>query len=138
MPTNAFIGATKAPSERELSAKLGPAKAAWDQLISELRECGADGQEWGSSSKKLGWSLRVKRGGRVIVYLAPSEGCFLASFALGDRAMRATRTLKLAPATLKALKEAKRYAEGSAVRVEIRSEADVADVIALARVKIEP
>ena len=137
MLTNAFIGATKAPTEPELTAKLGSAKAAWEQLIGELRECGADTEEWGSSSKKLGWSLRVKRRDRVIVYLAPSEGGFLASFALGDKAMRAARALKLAPAVMKVLKEAKRYAEGSAVRLEVKSGADVADVVAVAKLKVE-
>ena len=128
----------KAPTQKELTAKLGAAKPLWDELVAALqRACGTDGAEWGSSSKKTGWSLRVKRKERIIVYLAPSEGCFLASFALGDRAMHAARAIKFGPSVIEVLKDAKRYAEGSAVRLEVRTEQDVADVVALGECNCE-
>lgn len=138
MLTNAFAGSAKAPTQKELTAKLGRAKSLWEELVASLRRvCVADGAEWGSSSTKAGWSLRVKRKERIIVYLAPSDACFLASFALGDRAMHATRAIEFRSSVMKVLKNAKRYAEGSAVRLEVRTAQDVADVIALAKCKCE-
>ena len=135
MLTNAFIGAAKQPTEKELATKLGGAKLLWDELLAGLTQC--DGAEWGSSSKKMGWSLRIKRKDRIIVYLAPSEGCFLASFALGDKAMQAARATMFPAAVMKVLKEAKRYAEGSGVRIEVHSSADVNSVLKLAKIKVE-
>lgn len=136
MLANAFIGAAKQPTDKELAAKLGGAKALWDDLIAGLKtQC--DGAEWGSSSKKLGWSLRMKRKDRIIVYLAPADAAFLASFALGDKAMQAARATKFSAPMKTILKDAKRYAEGSAVRVEVRSAADVDSVLKLAKIKVE-
>jgi uncharacterized protein DUF3788 len=82
--TNAFIGSPKRPTESELSAALGAGKALWDELVDGLARETKLTREWNSYSKKAGWSLRLKRGDRNIVYLSPFRGCFRASFALGD------------------------------------------------------
>jgi hypothetical protein len=69
MSANAFIGKAEEPTEAELAAALGPAKAIWDQLIDDLaEECGIGDQEWNSYSRKAGCSLRLKREQRNIVY----------------------------------------------------------------------
>lgn len=138
MFTNAFIGATAPPTEEELRASLGKAGKLWDQLLERFeRDSGTNGRQWGSSSKKMGWSLRVRRDDRIVVYLSPAKRCFLASFALGDKAIRAACTAKLPADVLKILTEAKRYAEGTAVRIEVRSAADADVVLKLARIKAE-
>jgi hypothetical protein len=135
--TNAFIGKVKAPSNAELDKALGAAKKIWSELLADLAAQGIDVQEWGSSSKKLGWSLRVKRDDRVIVYLAPGEGCFLASFALGSKAMQAARQSDLPQPVIKIMDEAKRYAEGTAVRLNVKTAKDAAAVRKLAKAKLE-
>ena len=92
METNAFIGKAKKPTEEELAAALGPAKAVWDLFIAGLaEENGVDVQEWSSYSRKAGWSLRLKRKKRTIVWLAPCQRCFRVAFILGDKAMKAAR-----------------------------------------------
>jgi hypothetical protein len=137
MPTNAFIGKTEQPTEVELAAALGPAKAAWDKLIANLAdECGIVDQEWNSYSRKAGWALRLKREGRNIVYLSPSEGCFLVSFALGDKAVCAALQVGLPLAVVKIIKESKRYAEGTGVRLEVKSSRDIAALKKLAAIKL--
>jgi hypothetical protein len=138
MLQNAFIGKAEKPTGEGLAAELGPAQALWDQLVTGLaREYGVAVQEWNSYSRKAGWSLRLKRGERNIVYLAPSRGCFLASFALGDKAMQAARRSKLPPGVIKILDEARRYAEGTAVRIEVHAAKDIAIVKKLAAAKLE-
>jgi hypothetical protein len=139
MLQNAFIGKPEKPTDEELAAELGsPSQALWDQLVTGLaREYGVAIQEWNSYSRKAGWSLRLKRGERNIVYLAPSRGCFLASFALGDKAIQAARRSKLPPGAIKILDEARRYAEGTAVRIEVHAAKDIAIVKKLAVAKLE-
>jgi hypothetical protein len=137
MSPNAFIGHAEHPTDSELVSALGPVKALWDQLIDDLAdECGVAGQEWNSYSPKAGWSLRLKREQRNIVYLSPCSGCFRVSFALGDKAVQAARQSKLPPRVLKIINEAKRYAEGTGVRLEVKASKDLAAVKKLAAIKL--
>ena len=137
MLPNAFAGKAERPTPQELEARLGPAMALWDRLVSSLsEENGVAGQEWSSYSPKAGWSLRLKRGERNIVYLSPSQGCFMASFALGDKAMEVARNAKFSPSVVRILSEARRYAEGAAVRIEVRAASDVEVVGKLAAIKL--
>jgi len=59
------------------------------------------------------------------VYLTPSDGCFMASFALGDKAVEAVRRSGLPPRVIRILDEAKKYAEGTAVRIDVTAARDI-------------
>jgi hypothetical protein len=137
MGTNAFVGSATQPSDVELSAVLGVKRALWDELLEKLRALGVDGREWSSYSHKSGWALKVLQKKRVIVYLSPLKGGFRASFALGDRAVEQALASKLPARVIKVIREARRYAEGTAVRLEVNSHADVAAVLKLATIKME-
>ena len=135
---NAFIGKKTKPTEAELAAALGSAKAVWDELVAGLAsECGADVQEWNSYSPKAGWSLRLKHKKRVIVYLAPCEGCFRVAFVLGDKAVKAARESKLPERVMKIIDEAPRYPEGTGVRLEVKARKDIGVIKKLAAIKME-
>jgi ketosteroid isomerase-like protein len=137
MLPNAFIGKPNPPTDAELNAALGDAKAFWDQLIATLVEqLSLDGKEWNSYSRRAGWALRLQYRRRNIVYLSPCQGCFAASFALGDKAVAAARADKLPKSVVQIIDEAKRYAEGTAVRIEVRAAEDVAVVRKLAAIKL--
>jgi hypothetical protein len=133
MLPNPFIGRPAAPGDDDLSAELGAARVLWDQLIADLALPTA---EWHSYSRKAGWSLRLKKGARTIVYLIPCHGSFRVSFALGEKALAAARASKLPADVLKILDEAPRYAEGTAVRLDITGKKDLAIVQKLAAAKL--
>jgi hypothetical protein len=138
MPSNAFVGHAIQPTEPELASVLGKSHTLWQSLVAELRQdLKLDGEEWNSYSIKAGWSLRLQRKKRNIVYLSPRQGYFLAAFSLGDKAIAATKTTKLPTQITKIIKDAKRYAEGTAVRIEVGDPNDIAAVKALARIKVE-
>ena len=138
MLPNAFIGKKEKPSTAELDAALGPAKTLWGRLLAVLAgELGIADQEWKSYSPKAGWSLRLIRQKRVIVYLSPSRGSFVASFALGDRAVKEALGSKLPAPVVKIIKDATRYAEGTGVRVEVKKSADVDVIKKLAAIKLK-
>jgi hypothetical protein len=80
--------------------------------------------------------MRLKRGERNIVYLSPGRGCFMASFALGDKAVRAARDSKLPKMVLQIIDQAKRYAEGTAVRLDISGVKDIVAVKKLVGIKL--
>jgi len=138
MLANAFIGKKDKPTEKELATALGPAKKLWDQLLADLAEQHDTGiQEWNSYSIKAGWALKVKHGTRTILYLSPSQGAFRASFALGDKAVAAARKSDLPSGVLKIIAEAKRYAEGTAVRIDVKAAKDIPVIETLAGIKLE-
>ena len=128
MLANAFIGQASAPADAQLTAELGRSRKLWDKLLETLPECG--GHEWNSYSPKAGWALRVQKDGRNIVYLSPAHGAFVASFALGGRAVAEARAAGLIAGPVK------KYAEGTAVRIEVRTARDVAVVRKLAAIKM--
>ena len=134
---NAFAGRSEPPSQAEVALALGKSQSLWQELVSTLKQEFQLTEEWSSSSVKAGWSLRLQSKKRNIVYLAPGKGSFLASFALGDRAIAAARQSKLPGRVLKIIAEAKRYAEGTAVRIEVQTPGDVAAVKILAKIKME-
>jgi len=137
MLPNAFIGKPEKPTDAELADVLGPAKRLWDQLLADLAdEFNLATGEWGCSSRKTGWSLRLKRQDRNIVYLSPSQGCFTASYALGAAAVQAVLRSGLSQPVIRLIQSAKRYAEGTAVRIEVRARRDIAVVRKLTAAKL--
>jgi hypothetical protein len=133
---NAFIGKTKEPTDTDLAKALGRTKPLWDGIIAELAAAhGATTHEWKCYSPKSGWALRLMRGKRTIVWLAPREGCFQVAFILGDKAMKAARECGLSAGALKVLDGAPKYPEGTGIRLLIKGPKDIPTVRKLAAVK---
>ncbi len=138
MNENAFVGKKEQPTDAELATALGPAKAVWDTLLSELAEgSGVDGYEWKSYSVKYGWSLRVKRGKRTIVWLSPRTGSFEVLFILGAKAVSAVQQGEFAKSILEALEDAPKYPEGTGLRLQVKSARPIGALKKLAALKID-
>ena len=136
MEPNAFIGRKEAPTDSELAAALGSAKPAWDQMVAELKsELGVNICEWSSYSVKAGWSLRLKRKARTIVWLGPRQNAFLAAFILGEKAMQAAAA-RLPQPIVKIMKEAPKYPEGTGVRILMISVKYLPAIKTLAGIKL--
>ena len=133
---NAFIGRTEPPTDADLDKTLGPAKGVWDQLITDLAvEHGVTIHEWRSYSPKAGWSLRLKRGKRTIVWMSPCARSFQVTFILGDRAMAAARESGLSPTVVRMLDTAQKYPEGTCIRFQIKGPRYIRAVRKLAEIK---
>jgi hypothetical protein len=133
---NAFIGKTTQPTDEEVTTALDATSEVWMQLVDWLADQGVAEEEWNSSGRKYGWSLRLKQKKRTIVYLSPCAGCFRVAFVLGDRAIAAARQSDLSKSTLLLLDEAPRYAEGTGVRLMVKGAKDLAAIRKLALIKL--
>ena len=137
MYVNAFINKPEPPSDADVASALGPAKAAWDQFLAGLAgELGVDVHEWKCHSPKWGWSLRVKRKARTIVWLSPCGSGFNVAFILGDKAMQAARQSKLPKRIVEALDAAPKYPEGTGVRLHVKSTRALGALKKLAAIKL--
>jgi len=136
---NAFVGKAAAPTDKELATALGKnAKTLWDKLVCEIAsETGANVQEWNSYSSKHGWSLRLKRAKRNIVYLIPFTGAFQVAFIFGEKAMQAARHAKLPAKIVKIMEAAPKYVEGTGVRLDVERAEDVEIIEKLAMIKVK-
>jgi hypothetical protein len=136
MALSAFDDKSKQPQEEDLSITLGSAYPQWKALIMHVSSTYAASPEWGFSGKSYGWGLRLKTEKRVVLYMTPCKGYFLASFALGEKAVKAAHESDLSADVLAVIDSAKKYAEGRAVRLEVRSAEDVRDIEKLAAIKM--
>ncbi|MDQ7780330.1 MAG: DUF3788 domain-containing protein [Planctomycetota bacterium] len=137
MPLSAFDDKSKPPQPKDLAATLGAASVLWNALLKRItRKFAPVSTEWGFSGKAYGWGLRVKGEKRTILYMTPCGGYFLASFAVGEKAVKAARESGLDASVLKVIDSAKKYAEGRGVRLEVRSARDVGNVETLAVIKM--
>ena len=123
------------PTDKDLARCLGPALVFW-RRIQKAVASKVPGilAEWGYTSRGTGWGLRLKSGTRVILYMTPGEGQFLASIVLGERSISTARRLPVEVRRL--LDAANRYAEGRGVRLRVWRASDVEIVARLVSLKL--
>ena len=132
-----FFDKSRPPRDDDVAATLGSTFVFWKELKGLIASRFAPlSMEWGFTSKKTGWGLRLKREKRTLLYMTPFRGYFTASFALGEKAVKAAHRSDLPVSVLKVIDNAKKYAEGRGVRLEVRSAEDVHDVEKLAEIKM--
>jgi hypothetical protein len=132
-----FDDKSKPPQDDDLAAMLSSTFVFWNELKRLIASSFAPlSTEWGFTSKKTGWGLRLKREKRTILYMTPCKGYFMASFALGEKAVKAAHESDLPVSVLKIIDGSKKYAEGRGVRLEVRSAEDVRNVEKLAVIKM--
>lgn len=134
---NAFVGRTSRPTLEEVRAALGPSAAAWNTFVQWIeQEKGVTTEEWKSDAPKYGWSLRLKRKDRTIVYLVPCDGCFRVAFVLGGRAMEAVRHTRFPSKVAETIADSPHYREGTGVRLIVKRPADLPPIRKLAEIKL--
>jgi hypothetical protein len=137
MALSAFTDKSKQPQDKDLALKLGSTFRFWNEMKSVISSRFAPMTiEWGFTSKNTGWGLRLKTDKRTVMYMTPCEGYFLASFALGEKAVKAAYDSDMPASILGVIDNAKKYAEGRGVRLEVRTAEDIRNIEKLAVIKM--
>ena len=137
MAFSAFDDKAREPTPAAVAEVLDSSADLWIDLRNQVAShFDPLAEDWVFSGKKWGWALRLKQKKRAVLYLTPSTGFFFAGFALGEKAVAAAHTSDLPKHLLEAIDDSQKYAEGRAVRLEVRSPADVDNVIKLAAIKM--
>jgi hypothetical protein len=137
MATSAFDEKSSPPQADQLHTVLGRAARHWEALVERLASAYPPLTEtWKYGGQKWGWALRLQRKKRTVVWLTPCRGHFIAGFALGEKAVQAAHESGLPAAVLTLIDGAKKYAEGRAVRLEVRTQKDARIVEQVAAAKM--
>lgn len=125
------------PTPARLTRVLGASEEAWHALVSRVTAAhGPVSSHWTFTGVKYGWSCRLRRGKRTILYLIPQEGCFLVGIVLGDRALSLLRREELDPDVLARIDDAPRYGEGTGFRVPVTTVADCPQIEVIVEAKM--
>jgi hypothetical protein len=137
MALSAFDDKSRPPADGDLQNVLEETFVLWSELIGRVTaRFPGTSPVWAYSGRSTGWGLRLVRKDRVILYMTPRHGFFLVSFVLGEGAVKAAHQSALPPAVLDGIDSAKRYAEGTGVRFEVRERRHLQPMETLAALKM--
>jgi hypothetical protein len=137
MALSAFGDKSRPPAEDDLANVLSTTFQLWKEFEARIvARFHSTSPVWAFSGRSTGWGLRLVCKDRIILYMTPCRGFFLVSFVLGERAVKAAHQSALPPTVLSAIDSAKRYAEGTGVRFEIRGARDIEAMETLAVLKM--
>ena len=132
-----FDDKSQQPTDADLARALKSSFVFWNELKEQIAaRFPPVNFEWGFTSKTTGWGLRLKHKDRIILYMKPGDGYFLASFVLGEKAVKAAHEAKLPSSILTTIDSAKKYAEGRGVRFKVTGARDVRNIEKLAMIKM--
>lgn len=128
--------ATK-PDSSELKRVLGSSFRLWNQLVSRIgRQHAPIDEKWNYAGAKFGWSLRLIRKERIVLYLIPQSGHFLVGIVLGEKAVESARRSDVPQPIMDLIDNVKPYAEGRGIRLPVKTQEDLDTIEKLAYAKM--
>ena len=132
-----FMDKATPPSALDLKAKLDRSLQYWQELEQfVLDQCPTGKKEWNFPGKKYGWSYRIKDKRRAILYFLPREGYFKAALVFGQKAYDQIMHEDIGPMIKNDLGQARKYAEGRGIRIDVRDRANLPDIKKLVLIKL--
>ncbi len=137
MDKSIFTDKKNIPSQNELKDSLGNTYHLW-KLIEETvhRRYPASLDEWNYPGEKYGWSFRLKDKKRAILYLLPRDQYFKVAFVFGQKATDAIMKSGISDTIKTELENARVYAEGRGIRIDINNESLLNDINELIAIKL--
>lgn len=137
METNAFMDKSVQPDGRRLAHVLGESETFWTAIKYHIVQKHGDfTEEWKFYNTKSGWTLKALLKKRNLFFFVPLQGSFRMAFVFGDRAVSAVEKSDLPEDIKNELKNARKYAEGRGLRIEVKSRKVVEHVKKLIDIKI--
>lgn len=126
------------PAESDLSEILGKFHKLWIGICNfTLKKYPKGVLEWNFAGVKYGWNFRIKDNKRAIIYLLPRSGYFKVAFVFGEKAYNDIINSKISNEIKTELSQAKKYAEGRGIRIEIKNENQLSDIEKLIDIKLK-
>ncbi len=135
--TSIFPDKSTTPTDDDLISVLGPTHTYWMQLREYILGRYPEGKtEWSYPGKKFGWSFRIKDKKRAIMYFLPRGGYFKVAFVFGQAAYEEILAENISPRIKQELEQARVYTEGRGIRIDVRDNIDLTDIMRLVEIKL--
>lgn len=135
---NIFLDKSVKPTKAMLADALGQSYKYWDEIKNTLEgQHGKLTEEWKYYSSSSGWTLKLLLKKRNLFFFTPCAKYFRVAFVFGDKAVDAVEESNLPVAMIRELKNAKRYTEGRGLRIDVKKQGDVKNIVKLAAIKVE-
>lgn len=137
MSISIFIDKEILPNNIMLENALGECNNIWHEIKDFVFEKYPDAkEEWNFSGQKYGWNFRIKDKKRAIIYLLPRGRYFKTAFVFGQKATDKIMNSDIAESIKTELNNARVYAEGRGIRIDIKDRALIPDIKKLIEIKI--
>jgi len=138
MSASVFDDKTVKPDSKALLKAIGKTAGHWKKIRSNLEnDYGELIEDWKYYGQKTGWLLKVLRKKRNLFFCIPLKGSFRIAFVFGEKAVAAVENSDLPEAIKLELKNARKYAEGRGLRIDVKSAKDVENIRKLVEIKVK-
>jgi hypothetical protein len=138
MSASIFDDKSAPPDEMRLKTALGKSAVLLKTIRDHITENYGDvADEWKFYNAKSGWTLKLLLKKRNLFFLTPLANSFRVAFVFGDKAVAAVERSNLPPSIIETLKNARKYAEGRGLQIEVKTAADAENIKKLIDIKIE-
>lgn len=126
------------PTNKMLEVDLLSTKKYLDEITSFIdTNYGYVKPEWKFYNKKSGWVLKLFNKKRNVLFVVPCKGYFRVAFTFGEKASELVFQNEILPQFIKdELSNAKKYAEGKTIQVEVKKQSDFNSIIELIKIKL--
>jgi len=131
-----FNDKNQQPDDTLLAEKLGPSFSHWKRLRDHVREEYDTREEWKFYGQKYGWQLKTFLKKRNLFFMIPYDSFFKVVFVFGDRAVEEIQKSDVADSLKKEVANAKKYAEGRGLPIDVRDDTHLSDIMKLLEIKI--
>jgi hypothetical protein len=138
MADNIFTDKAVKPNDQLLSEALGVTYKYWDEIRTSLRNKYGDlTEEWKYYGAKYGWSLKIILKRRNLFFFTAYDKYFRIGFVFGDKAVSAIEKSDLPKNIIEEIVNARKFAEGRGLRLEIRKHGDIKYIKKLVDIKVD-
>jgi hypothetical protein len=132
-----FLTKETMPEEEMINETLGSNYAHLQAIRQFIREeIGDTSEEWKFYGKKLGWTLKKFYKKRNLFFIGMYKGFFKITFVFGERAAKNVFDSGISGILKKELSEARKYAEGRGLSMNVDNDGYLDDIKELIRIKV--
>jgi hypothetical protein len=138
MPEIIFNDKNKKPDDSLLAEKIGRSFKYFEELRNHIGEKhGITTEEWKFYGQKYGWQLKTLSKKRNLFFFIPYESFFRIVFVFGNKAVKEIEKSDVSNDLKREVINAKKYAEGRGLSIEVKDDKYIADIKKLIAIKID-
>jgi hypothetical protein len=135
--TPLFSDKQNQPTDAVLSSVLSDTQSIWNEIRTAIeKEHGHVVEEWKFYGTKIGWTLKLLHKKRNLLFLTAHNGYFMLSFVFGEKAVKEVEKSTVSEKIKSDLKNARKYAEGRGIRIEVKKRSQIGTVVKLVAIKL--